>query len=137
MLAYVALITHLFVFDPQQTETPLLKSLFGTEQPVLVVYLTLLILWDVCYRIGAGWWACVAALWRSARYQFDDETRSRLVRADLETFGFGLVQLAFVPFLLDQPVLLVAVVGHVIAVTVVTGLSVLLLKSGRATTESL
>jgi hypothetical protein len=51
------------------------------------------------------------------------------LRADLETFGFGLVQLAFVPFLLDQPVLLAAVVGHVGAVTAVTGLSLVLLQN--------
>jgi len=38
------------------------------------------------------------------------------------------LQLAFVPFLLDQPVLLVAVVGHVLAVVAVTGLSVTLLS---------
>jgi hypothetical protein len=39
-----------------------------------------------------------------------------------------LAVLAFVPFLLDQPVLLVAVVGHVLAVLVVTALSVTLLS---------
>jgi len=128
VLAYVALVTHLFVFDPRHAGTPLVESLFGTEPPVLVVYLTLLILWDVCYRIGAGWWASVLALWRSLRYRFDDRTRGPLRRADIETLGFGLVQLAFVPFLLDRPVLLLAVVGHFVAVTVVTGLSLVALS---------
>jgi len=95
---------------------------------VLVVYLTLLVLWDVCYRIGTGWWASVAAVWRSVRFRLDPSTRRALRRADLETLGFGLLQLAFVPFLLGQPVLLAAVVGHVLAVTTVTGLSVLALE---------
>ncbi len=129
VLAFVALVTHLFVWDPQVTDRSLVTSLFGPDPPVLVVYLTLLVLWDVCYRIGTGWWASVAALWRSARYRFDADTRGALARADMEIFGFGLVQLAFVPFLLGRPVLLAAVVGHVGAVMAVTGLSVVLLQN--------
>lgn len=130
VLAYVALVTHLFVFDPRYAGTPLVERLLGPEPPILVVYLVLLVLWDVCYRIGTGWWASVAALWRSYRYQFDRETAWALQRADLETMGFGLLQLVLVPFLLPYPVLLTVVVGHVGAVTVVTGLSVLLLRRG-------
>ena len=37
--------------------------------------------------------------------------------------GFGLVKLALGPVLIDRPVLLAALVGHVLAVTLVTGLS--------------
>jgi hypothetical protein len=127
VLAYVALVTHLFVFDPRRGGTPLVETLFGPDPPVAVVYLTLLVLWDLCYRIGTGWWASVVALWRSARFRFDDGTARTLRRVDLETMGFGFVQLLLVPFLLDHPVLLAAVVGHVLAVTGVTGLSVVLL----------
>jgi len=131
VFAYVALVTYLFVVDPRAVETPLLSVLLGPEPPALAVALMLLVLWDVCYRIGAGWWASVAALWRSARYGFDAGTRSVLRRADLETAGFGFVQLAFVPFLLEQPVLLAAVLGHVLAVTVVIALSIGLLHRKR------
>jgi hypothetical protein len=127
VLAYVALVTHLFVYDPQTPGEPLVETLFGPDPPVLVVYLTLLVLWDVCYRIGTGWWASVVALWRSVRFRFDGDTRRQLVRADAETLGFGLTQLAFVPFLIDQPVLLAAVVGHVIAVSAVAGTAMALL----------
>lgn len=133
VLAYVALITHLFVFDPQQPGPSLVEQFLGAQPPMLVVYLVLLILWDVCYRIGTGWWASVAALWRSYRYRFDAETARALQRADLETMGFGVLQLVLVPFLTPYPVLLTAVVGHVAAVTVVTGLSVVLLRRGQKT----
>jgi hypothetical protein len=129
VLAFIALVTHLFVWDPQTAGPTLVESLFGPDPPALVVYLTLLVLWDVCYRIGTGWWASATALWRSARFRFDADTRRKLRRADLETAGFGLVQLAFVPFLLDRPVLLVAIVGHVLAVIAVSGLSVVLLQN--------
>lgn len=128
LLAYVALITHLFVFDPRTAETPLLESLFGADPPVVAVYVMLLILWDVCYRIGAAWWASVAALWRTLRYEFDAETRRALRRADAEIAVFGLVQTAFLPFLVNQPVLFVVVTGHVTAVVLVTGVSMLLLS---------
>jgi hypothetical protein len=124
VLAYVALVTYLFVWDTAPT---LVGSLFGADPPVLVVYLTLLVLWDLCYRIGTGWWASVVALWRSARYRFDDATARRLARADAETMGFGLLQLVLVPFVTDHPVLAVAVGGHVLAVTLVTGASIALL----------
>jgi len=136
VLAYIAFLTHLFVFDPQTASSPLLTTLFGEEPPVLVVYLMLLILWDICYRIGTGWWASVTGLWRSFRFRFDPETARVFQRADIETWGFGVLQLVLVPFVLNQRVLLAALLAHVTAVTVVTGLSVVLLqirsKSGDA-----
>jgi hypothetical protein len=125
VLAYIALITHLFVFDPRTGGT-LLSDLFGPDPPILVVYLTLLVLWDLCYRIGTGWWAAVVALWRSLRYRFDHETAARLRRADRETVLFGLVQLVLIPFVLEYPVLLAAVGGHILAVTGVAGAAWLL-----------
>ncbi|WP_435196213.1 DUF7530 family protein [Natronomonas sp. EA1] len=136
VLAYIALITHLFVFDPQTATTPLVTRLFGPEPPVLVIYLTLLVLWDVCYRIGTGWWAAVVGLWRSARYRFDPETAARMRRADLEALAFGLLQLALVPFITGFPVLLAALVGHVLAVTVVTLVSIGLLESRKTPAPS-
>lgn len=128
VLAYIALITFLFVFDPGQAEVPLLEDLLGPDPPVVAVYLMLLILWDVCYRIGAGWWASVAALWRTVRYQFDPETRRTLRRTDGEIALFGLVQGAFLPFLVGQPALFLVVAGHIAAVIAVTGTSMLLLS---------
>jgi len=127
VFAFCALITHLFVLDSRLAETTLLESLFGETPPAPAIFLTLLILWDVCYRIGAGWWASVAALYRSVAFRFEPRLSHTLRRIDVETAGFGLLQLAFVPFLADQPVLFAAVVGHVIAVLIVTSLSVALL----------
>ncbi|MES3518387.1 MAG: hypothetical protein PPP58_12070 [Natronomonas sp.] len=124
VLAFIALVTHLFVFDPGQA---LVETLFGPDPPVLVVYLTLLVLWDLCYRIGTGWWASVVALWRSIRYRFDPETAASLRRVDAETLGFGLTQLVLVPFVLEQPVLLAALLGHVVAVVSVAGASLVVL----------
>ncbi|SFL29187.1 hypothetical protein SAMN04487950_3293 [Halogranum rubrum] len=124
VLAFIALVTHLFVFDPQQAaavgEPSLLDRLFGPEPPVVVVYLMLLVLWDLCYRIGTSWWTAVVALWRSYRYTFDDETVDALRRLDATNVGFALAQMLLVPFLLDEPVLLLAVGGHVVAVTLVS-----------------
>jgi hypothetical protein len=128
VLAFIALVTHLFVFDPMMSTNPLVPSLFGERPPVIVVYLTLLVLWDVCYRIGTNWWAAVVAVWRSARYEFDPETRRSLARLDLETMAFGIVQLVLAPFIVSYPVLLFALVGHVVAVVFATGLSVALLR---------
>ena len=136
LLAYIALVTHLFVWDPNHAGTPLVETLFGPDPPVLVVYLMLLVMWDVCYRIGTAWWTSVVGLWRSVRLPLDEETSRSFRRADLETLGFGLLQLAFAPFLLDQPVLLVILVGHVLAVVVVTTLSIGLLARRKTSPES-
>jgi hypothetical protein len=136
VLAFVALLTYLFVVDPR-TPRPLVTELLGPEPPLAVTYLTLLVLWDVCYRIGTGWWASVAALWRSARFRFSPEQTRILARADLETMGFGLLQLLLVPFLLDHTVLLVAVVGHVLAVATVTTLSLVVLYSRTEGTDAI
>ncbi|MFB6192039.1 MAG: hypothetical protein ABEI11_01820 [Haloarculaceae archaeon] len=135
VLAYVALVTHLFVFDPANATTPLIERLLGPDPPLVGVYVLLLVLWDVCYRIGTGWWASVVALWRSARYRFDPERARLLRRVDLETMAFGLAQLVLVPFLRDHPVLLVTVLGHVAAVVGVTGLSAVLLRVRQTDAE--
>jgi hypothetical protein len=123
VLAFIALVTHVFVFDPS-----LFGALFGAEPPVVVVYLTLLVLWDLCYRIGASWWAAVVSLWRSLRYRFDADSARRLRRADLINVGFASTQLLLLPFLGGQPVLRLAVAGHVVAVGAVAGSAILLLS---------
>jgi len=127
LLAFLALVTYLFVVDPREGTT-LVADLLGETPPAPAVYLLLLVAWDVCYRIGTGWWASVAALWRSLRYSFGPERRRILRRADLETFAFALTQLILAPFLVGHPVLFYAVVGHVVAVAVVTGLSLVALS---------
>ncbi|SEO58666.1 hypothetical protein SAMN04487948_103360 [Halogranum amylolyticum] len=132
VLAFIALVTHLFVFDPQQAAAAgrpaLLDQLFGPQPPVVVVYLMLLVLWDLCYRIGTSWWTAVVALWRSYRYRFDDKTVGALRRLDATNVGFAVAQLLLVPFLLDDPVLLFAVGGHVVAVTVVSTAALVTLR---------
>jgi hypothetical protein len=120
VLAFVAFVTHVFVFDPRTGGPTLLTALFGPEPPVVVVYLMLLVLWDLCYRIGTSWWAAVVAAWRSYRYTFDPETAAALRRTDTNNIAFGLIQVVLLPVLTEQPVLFAAVTGHVVAVTVVS-----------------
>ncbi|MFC6837380.1 DUF7530 family protein [Halomarina ordinaria] len=126
VLAYVALITQIFVFAPQRGGDSLLDTLIGPEPPVVVVYLILLVLWDVCYRIGTAWWASVVALWRSVRYRFDPRTARALRRSDLEIVAFATAQLVLYPFVADQPVIQTVILGHVAAVWGVSGLSAVL-----------
>jgi hypothetical protein len=119
VFAFVALVTYLLV-DAGPDGTALFTDLFGADPPILPVYLTLLVLWDLCYRIGTSWWVAVVSLWRSLRFGFDAGTVSKYRRLDVVNVGFALLQLALVPFVLDEPVLLFAVVGHVTAVVVVS-----------------
>ncbi|MFT4932849.1 MAG: hypothetical protein ACI91T_002750 [Natronomonas sp.] len=134
VLAFVAVVTHLFVYDPRVADESLLTMLLGDRPPLPAVYLALLIVWDLTYRIGTGWWAAVVACWRSYRFEFDPTTAAGLRRVDGLNALFGVLQLAVVPFVWDRPILRFAVLGHVVAVLVVTGASVWLL--GRRETGS-
>lgn len=138
VFAFVAVVTHLFVYDPRTAEESLLTALLGERPPVPAVYVALLIVWDLTYRIGTGWWAAVVACWRSYRFDFDPATAAALRRIDGLNAAFGVLQLALVPFVWDRPVLRFAVVGHVVAVLVVTGASAWLLgrNGGRSDDRS-
>ncbi len=127
VLAFSALLTHLFVVDPRRGGGTLVAEMLGQSPPSLVVYLTLLVLWDLTYRIGTGWWACVTALYRSVVFPADDETVRGYRRADTLTLGFGLAQVPLLPFVADHPTLLVAVGGHIVAVVAVSAASMVLL----------
>lgn len=126
VMAFIALVTYLFVLDPRGGEPSLVAALFGPEPPVLAVGLALLVLWDVVYRIGTCWWASLVGVWRATRYRFDAETTRRYARVDALNVGFAGVQLLLVPFVLERPLLLAVLCGHVLAVVVAATLSVVL-----------
>jgi len=130
VLSFVALLTALLTRSARSGDPSLLVALLGPDLPAPAVYLALLVLWDLCYRIGTGWWASLVGLLRTVRHrsEFDARTRSRLLRTDLLTIGFALVQLGLVPFVRGRTLLVAAIVGHVVAVTVVSGASILLLR---------
>ncbi len=121
VLAFIALLTYLIAWDGT-----LIDRLFGPNPPLPVVYLTLLILWDLTYRIGTSWWSAVVALWRAVNVDLSPADASRAKRLDAENIGFSTIQLALVPFLVGEPILLGAVVGHVLAVAVVCTAAILL-----------
>ncbi|MFC5277348.1 hypothetical protein ACFPM1_01005 [Halorubrum rubrum] len=121
VLAFIALVTYLFVWDGA-----LLERLFGPRPPAPVVYVTLLVLWDLTYRIGTSWWSAVVALWRAVHVDLSPEDAAIARRLDAENVAFSAVQLALTPFLLEEPILLGAVVGHVLAVALVCSAAILL-----------
>ncbi|MFD1565394.1 hypothetical protein ACFR99_17800 [Haloarchaeobius amylolyticus] len=126
VIAFVALVTYLFVVDPRSSEgdPSLLVDLFGADPPALAVGLALLVLWDVVYRIGTCWWASVVGLWRAVTYEFGPESTRAYQRIDAINVGFAAVQLLIAPFVVDHAVLLLTLVGHVVAVVIVTTLSI-------------
>ncbi|RAW45138.1 hypothetical protein DQW50_10895 [Halorubrum sp. 48-1-W] len=121
VLAFIALVTYLFVWDGA-----LLERLFGARPPAPVVYVTLLVLWDLTYRIGTSWWSAVVALWRAVHVELSAEDAAIARRLDAENVAFSTIQLGLVPFLLEEPILLGAVVGHVLAVALVCSTAILL-----------
>ena len=121
VLAFIALLTYLIAWNGT-----LIDRLFGPNPPIPVVYLTLLILWDLTYRIGTSWWSAVVALWRAINVDLTPSEASRVRRLDAENIGFSALQLVLVPFLLEEPILLGAVVGHVLAVALVCSAAIAL-----------
>ena len=128
VLSYVLLMTYLFVWDPRNGAT-LFASFLGEQPPVLPSAFGLLVLWDVCYRIGTGWWAAVVALWRSLTQDLHPAAATRMAGVDVRTLGFGALQAVLVPFVWGHPFLVAAVSGHVLAVAVVTAASLYLLRN--------
>lgn len=130
LMAFFALVVYVFVYDPRQGGTSLLTTVLGDRPPVVFVFLLLVVSWDVMYRIGVGWWASLVGLWRSLRHAgtFDRSTARGLERVDALTVGFAWIQLSLVPFVGDRPILIAAIVGHVVAVTAVSSASILVLR---------
>ncbi|QZP39062.1 DUF7530 family protein [Halobaculum magnesiiphilum] len=143
VLAFSGVVTHLFVVDPAAAGPPavllrllpvavapagepIVAELFGERPPAPAVFLALVVVWDLCYRIGTSWWTAIVSLYRELRLECGAGTRPRFRRLDALNVGFAFVQLALVPFVADRPVLLAALVGHVVAVTVVSGAAIAL-----------
>lgn len=129
LLAFLGLVSFLFVHDPRTATAPLVTTLFGREPPLPAVYVGLLVLWDVCYRIGTGWWTAVVTCWAALRLPVDPGFGSELRRVSRWNVAFAALQLGLVPFVWAQPPLVVALVGHVVAVLLVS--AVTLLAVGR------
>jgi hypothetical protein len=127
VLSYAALSTYLVV-GADGVGSGFLQRVLGSEPPVPAVFVAFVLAWDVCYRIGVGWWASLVGCWRSLRTQYTASDVAAYRRADLLTVGFAAVQLVLVPVLVGEPLLSLAVVGHVAAVIVVSGVSLLALE---------
>lgn len=143
VLAFCAFVTYLFVFEPRHVGDPLpattwfpvplpdasttlLADLFGPEPPVPAVFLCLLVLWDLCYRIGTSWWTAVVSLYSELRLPLSPEAAAEFRRLDYLNVAFATTQLVLVPFVSDRPALVVAVCGHVVAVAAVSASAVAL-----------
>ncbi|AWB27278.1 DUF7530 family protein [Halococcoides cellulosivorans] len=127
VVAFVAFLTYVLTRDPPG----IVGAVVGPETPAPVVFLALLVIWDLCYRIGTAWWASVVGAWRSLVYagSFDRATRQAFVVCDLLVLAFAGIQLALVPFAWGT-LLAWLVVGHVLAVAVVSGGSIVRLRLG-------
>lgn len=118
VVGYAAVLTVLFVYQPRHGPT-LLESVLGPNVALLPAFLFFVILWDIAYRIGTGWWIALLALWRSIRWDVAGPAARDVRAIDRRTAVFGTVQLVLLPFVLEYRVLAGLLVGHVLAVLVV------------------
>ncbi len=134
LVAFVALGTYLLL-GARSPDGGLLVRLLGEPLPALPVAFGLLVAWDVCYRIGTAWWVSITGLWRTVAFRagFDPATRRGYLAIEARVLGFAALQLALVPLLWAERPLALAVLGHVLAVLAVSGLTILLLRRGGAT----
>lgn len=131
VVAFLLLVTSLLM-DASGQQTGILERLLGERPPAPMVFFALVVLWDLCYRIGTGWWASLTGLWRSITFRMDigEDARAGYHRADLLTMVFAGFQLLLVPFLWSDRLLVLALLGHVLAVFVVSTAAVLVLRRG-------
>lgn len=128
VVAYAALVTYLFVYDARTGPT-LVETWLGARPPLIAVFLLLLVAWDVCYRIGTGWWTAVVTLYATLRYDLAARAASDVRTVATRTMAFALVQLALLLVLPAHPVLFVAVAGHVAAVGGVLAVAVFAVRT--------
>ncbi|MDZ7849570.1 MAG: hypothetical protein U5K70_01715 [Halodesulfurarchaeum sp.] len=130
LVSFTMLIVYAFVYDPQGAGPALVADLLGDPPPLAFTFVLLLVGWDVAYRIGVGWWASVTGLWRSVAMaeSLSESARRRFTRLDAMTIGFASLQLVLVPILGGHPLVQIALLGHVFAVALVSGTSILLLN---------
>lgn len=127
VVSYAALSTYFLVGWTGQ-EPGLLQDVLGASPPAPAVFVAFLLAWDVCYRIGVGWWASLVGCWRSLRGHYAPGSTAALRRADGLTIGFAVVQLVLVPVVAREPLLALAILGHVAAVVAVSGASLAALR---------
>lgn len=130
VFSYAALSTYFLVGWTGQ-QPGLLRDVLGASPPAPAVFVAFLLAWDVCYRIGVGWWASLVGCWRSVRGHYEPGSAAALRRADSLTIGFAVVQLVLVPVVAREPLLALAILGHVAAVVAVSGASLAALSWGK------
>ena len=118
VVGYATVLTVLFVYQPRLGPT-LLETYLGPRVPLIAAFLFFVILWDIAYRIGTGWWIALLGLWRSITVPVEPAVADELRAIDYRAATFGLVQLLLLPFLRPFPVLAVLLLGHVGAVLLV------------------
>lgn len=125
LVAFITLITYLFI-DAISSRVGLVEQLFGASPPALVVFFALFVAWDLTYRIGIVWWTSITGLWRTITFRTEetDSAHNGYLRADLYTIVFAGLQLLLAPFLWPDRLLVLFLVGHVLAVLVVSGLAI-------------
>jgi hypothetical protein len=134
VVAFVAFVTVLLV-SPTGADGGLLVRLLGEPLPALPVAFGLVVAWDLCYRIGTAWWASLTGCWRTITIvtgggpALDPVARAALQRIDALVVGFAALQLLLVPALAAEPLLAAALVGHVVAVALVSGTAIALLRA--------
>lgn len=130
LVAFITLLTYLFI-DTLGPRSGLLEQLFGVSPPAPVVFFALFVAWDLTYRIGIVWWTSITGIWRTITYrtQETDSAHNDYLRADLYTIVFAGLQLLLVPFLWSDQLLVLFLLGHVLAVVVVSGLAIALQRT--------
>lgn len=118
VVGYAAVLTVLFAYQPRHGPT-LLQSVLGPQVPLLAAFFFFVILWDIAYRVGTGWWIALLALWRALTLDIEGPLADELEAIDYRTAAFGVVQLVLLPFVWEFPLLAAGLLGHVLAVFVV------------------
>ncbi len=128
LVAFIGLLTYLLVSG----RGTLLQRVLGDPVPAPAIFFALFVAWDLSYRIGTAWWASITGLWRAATFgrRLPVAVREKYARVDLFTLAFAGLQLLLVPFLWSDRVLAWLVIGHVVAVAIVSSLAIALQRRG-------
>jgi nitroimidazol reductase NimA-like FMN-containing flavoprotein (pyridoxamine 5'-phosphate oxidase superfamily) len=126
---FIPFMLHLFF-----SGSNLLEIWLGESPNIILLLFVSLLIWDICYRMGLGIWASVLALWRSIKLRKIAEKRAELEhtpytelrylqRLDINNVFFGIISLVLLPLIQTDTLLVTAVIGFMICITMINMVS--------------
>ncbi|MFQ6061700.1 MAG: pyridoxamine 5'-phosphate oxidase family protein [Methanosarcinales archaeon] len=128
IIIFVLLMLYLYVFHQYFSRRSMMESWFGEHPSPILLIFVMILLWDICYRMGLGIWTTTLSMWRSLNLKKMAEKRTELEhtpytelkhlkKLDINNMFFGIISLLLLPIIQDDYLLVLSILAFVIFIT--------------------